>query len=1013
MSDAKTFAERYDPATIEKKWQDRWAADALYKTDPADERPKYYILDFFPYPSGEGLSVGHCRNYVPTDLVARYYRMKGFNVLHPMGWDAFGLPAENAAIKLKTNPAVLIQRFAENYKRQMNLIGASYDWSREINSSSPEYYHWTQWIFLRLYGSWYDSRADQARPITALEAELAEYGTARLGLALSDPQLDAATWNAFSPLQRQDFLKRFRLAYRGEATVNWDPVDKTVLANEEVLPDGTAWRSGALVERKTLKQWFFRISAYSDRLDRDLDTVDWPGRIVTMQRNWIGRSQGAEVIFVRAQQSQDAPPFAAEHPATAAPLPDDQIIVYTTRPDTLWGATFMVLSPDHPLVPSLTSEDQRAAVEAYVAQAKAKGVAVVVVEDKEKTGVFTGGYALNPVNGARIPIWVADYVLMGYGTGAIMAVPAHDERDFAFALKFGLPVIPVIARSDDAARSLLHPYTYDAALPEALRVAGYAFSDTGGTLTVTLTGTQAHAYAELVRPHLTTGWTEVVGSGWLAIFPDAVIPFDSVANDELISSRIRTALQIDALPSFMAYLATVPAYQDLIYHSEYSSPINSGPINGLPGAEAIRKTIAYLEQQGQGQGRLNYKMRDWLISRQRYWGTPIPIIHTADGLEIPVPDDQLPLTLPGVEHYEPTATGESPLALIEDWVRVALPDGRIGRRETDTMGTFACSSWYYMRYTDPHNPDQIAKPQDLDYWLPVDMYVGGAEHAVMHLLYSRFWTKALYDLGIVPFFEPFKRLRNQGLILAPAREVDGQLVIEKMSKSKGNVITPDEVVAKHGADALRGYECFISDFEAAVPWNTDGVPGVRRWLDRVWRIVLNSGDEADPSGDFSARQLRRVTHQTITRVERNIVEFKFNTIISALMEFTNAMYKARDAGLAGSAAWAEATETLLLLIAPVAPHIAEELWARTGRGYSIHRQAWPVANPSLAAEDEIEVVLQVNGKVRDKLTVPVDASEDQLRALAMESDRVRGHIGDKAIRKVIVVPGKLVNVVVG
>ncbi|NTV65556.1 MAG: class I tRNA ligase family protein, partial [Oscillochloris sp.] len=607
---------------------------------------------------------------------------------------------------------------------------------------------------------------------------------------------------------------------------------------------------------------------------------------------------------------------------------------------------------------------------------------------------------------------VADYVLMGYGTGAIMAVPAHDERDFAFALKFGLPIIPVIARPDDAARSLLRVGTYATALPDALRAAGYAFSEEAGALTVTLTGAQALAYADLVRPYLVEGWTEVVGSGWLAIFPDVVIPFDSAAADEQICSRIRTALQIDALPSVMAYLATVPAYQEIIFHSEYGSPINSGPINGLPGNQAIRATIAHLEQQGQGKGRQNYKMRDWLISRQRYWGTPIPIVHTDDGLEVPVPDDQLPLTLPGVESYEPTATGESPLALIDEWVNVTLPDGRNGRRETDTMGTFACSSWYYMRYTDPQNPAQIANPAELGYWLPVDMYVGGAEHAVMHLLYSRFWTKVLYDLTVVPFKEPFQRLRNQGLILAPAREVDGQLIIEKMSKSKGNVITPDDVVAKHGADALRGYECFISDFEASVPWNTDGVPGVRRWLDRVWRIVLASGEDAGQSGDLSARQLQRVTHQTIQRVERDITEFKFNTIVSALMEFTNALYKARDAGLAATPAWAEAIQTLMLLIAPVAPHLAEELWERTGHGYSVHQQAWPVADPALAAEDEIEVVLQVNGKVRDKLLVPAGASEDQLRTLAMESDRLKSHIGGKAIRKVIVVPGKLVNVVV-
>ncbi|NTV65353.1 MAG: class I tRNA ligase family protein, partial [Oscillochloris sp.] len=604
MSDVKPDrAERYDPSAIEPKWQQRWAADDLYRTTPADDRPKYYILDFFPYPSGEGLSVGHCRNYVPTDVIARYYRMKGYNVLHPMGWDAFGLPAENAAIKLKTNPAILIRRFADNYKRQMSLIGASYDWSREINSSTPQYYHWTQWIFLRLYSSWYDARADQARPISELEAELAAHGTSQLGLPLSDQQISAAEWNAYRPLQRQEFLKRFRLAYRGEATVNWDPVDKTVLANEEVLPDGTAWRSGALVERKTLKQWFFRISAYSDRLDRDLDTVDWPARIVTMQRNWIGRSQGAEVIFQVAAKED---------------VPAQDIIVYTTRPDTLWGATFMVLSPEHPLVPTITSDEQRAAVVEYAAQSRLKSAVVTPVEDKEKTGVFTGAYAVNPVNGAQIPIWVADYVLMGYGTGAIMAVPAHDERDFAFALKFGLPIIPVIARPDDAARSLLRVGTYATALPDALRAAGYAFSEEAGALTVTLTGAQALAYADLVRPYLVEGWTEVVGSGWLAIFPDVVIPFDSAAADEQICSRIRTALQIDALPSVMAYLVTVPAYQEIIFHNEYGSPINSGPINGLPGNQAIRATIAHLEQQGQGKGRQNYKMRDWLISRQRY-----------------------------------------------------------------------------------------------------------------------------------------------------------------------------------------------------------------------------------------------------------------------------------------------------------------------------------------------------------------------------------------------------------
>jgi leucyl-tRNA synthetase len=993
MSDARpdTLPERYDPASIEPRWQARWAAEQIYKTAPADDRPKYYVLDFYPYPSGDGLSVGHCRNYVPTDVVARFHRMKGFNVLHPMGWDAFGLPAENEAIRRKTNPAILIRRFADNYKRQMDLIGASYDWSREINSSTPEYYQWTQWIFLQLYNAWYDPRADQARPIAELEAELAAHGTARLNLALTDTPISAAAWNGFTPQQRQDVLRRFRLAYRGEAVVNWDPVDKTVLANEEVGPDGRAWRSGALVERRSLKQWFFRISAYADRLHDDLDRIVWPSKVVAMQRNWIGRSRGAEVIF-----------------KTEA---GDNIIVFTTRPDTLWGATFMVLSPEHPLVAGLTTAERRDAVAAYTEQARAKPADPS--EEKEKTGVFTGSYAINPVNGARIPIWIADYVLMGYGTGAIMAVPAHDERDFAFALKFGLPIIPVIARPDNAARSLLRPGTFAPELPAALRAAGYTFSEDEVGITVELQADQAQAYAELVQPHLTDGWTEVVGSAWLAIFPDAIIPFDSVAADERISARIRKAIQHDALPSTMAYLVTVPAYRDMVFHAEYGSPINSGPINGLPGDQAVERTAALLEERGLGQGRTNFKMHDWLISRQRYWGTPIPIVHTEDGLEVPLPPSDLPLTLPGVESYEPTATGESPLALIDEWLNVTLPDGRTGRRETDTMGTFACSSWYYMRFVDPHNDQALARRAELDYWLPVDMYVGGVEHATMHLLYARFWTKVLYDLGHISFFEPFNELRNQGLILAPPREVNGEIVVEKMSKSKGNVITPDEVVSQHGADALRGYECFISDFELSVPWNTDGVPGIRRWLDRIWRITLYPQNDRNQTVEFSERQLQRITHQTIQRVTNDLENFKFNTMVAALMEFTNALYKARDAGLTATPAWAEAIETLLLLVAPVAPHIAEELWARTGRGFSVHQQRWPAANAELAAEDEIEVVLQVNGKVRDKLTVPVDAGEEQLRTLAMASERVQGHIGGKAIRKVIVVPGKLVNVVVG
>jgi leucyl-tRNA synthetase len=979
----QTGSDRYDPAEIEPKWQARWAADRIYRSERGGERPKYYVLDFYPYPSGNGLSVGHCRNYVPTDVQARYYRMRGFNVLHPMGWDAFGLPAENAAIKQQTNPAILIRRYADNYKRQMNLIGTSYDWEREINSSTPAYYQWTQWIFLQLYTSWYDERVDAARPISELEAELATNGTHNLRLPLSEPGLSAAQWQAMTAQQRQRYLGRFRLAYRDEAIVNWDPVDKTVIANEEVQPDGTAWRSGAVVERKVLQQWFFRITAYAERLANDLDQVDWPTPIVLMQRNWIGRSEGAEVIF---------------HTDTE---PQQPMIVFTTRPDTLWGATFMVLAPEHPLVASVTSPEQRAAVEAYVAAARTTSAATRTEDTKDKTGVWTGGAAINPVNGERIPIWIADYVLMDYGTGAIMAVPAHDERDFAFALTFGLPILPVVARPDDAARSLVPADSYRAGLAEALHAAGYDVREAEGSLHVTLSGAQAADYARIVQPFLNDGArVDVAGAGWLAIFADEIIALDSVEAD----GRIVAKSNADPSHTYMRLLADIPFYQEVIYHDEYGRLINSGPVSGLPAEEAKPRVIDWLEQKAIGQRRRNYKMRDWLISRQRYWGTPIPIIHTDDGLEEPVNPDDLPITLPDVESYEPTATGESPLALIDHWLNVTLPDGRTGRRETDTMGTFACSSWYFMRFADPRNPEELASKEDLDYWLPVDMYVGGAEHAVMHLLYARFWTKVLYDLGVVSFVEPFTRLRNQGLILA----TDGR----KMSKSFNNVITPDEVVEQHGADALRGYECFISDFEVAVPWSTQGVPGVRRWLDRVWRITLSPGDERGPEAELSERQLRRLTHQSIQRVDSDIVEFKFNTMIAALMEFTNGLHRARDAGLVGTPAWDEAIETLLLLAAPVAPHITEELWARLGKPYSIHQQAWPVADPEMAAEDEVEIVIQVNGKLRDKLTMAVDADEAALREAALNNERVRSFIGDKAVRRVIVVPGKLVNVVI-
>ncbi len=867
------MSERYDPQQIEPKWASRWEEDQLYKTGRASERPKAFILDFFPYPSGDGLSVGHCRNYVPTDVLSRYYRMHGYNVLHPMGWDAFGLPAENAAIKLKTNPAKLIAQYSANYKRQFRLIGISFDWTREINSSFPEYYRWTQWIFLQLYHSWYDPRVNAARPIADLEKELSAQGTRDIPNA---PMIEADQWNRMNNKEKLDFLSDFRLAYRKASVVNWDPVEKTVLANEEVI-DGRGWRSGALVEKKTLMQWFFRITAYSDRLLEDLETIDWPEHIKLMQRNWIGRSEGAEVDF----------------PTETGPLR-----IFTTRPDTLWGATFMVLSPEHPMVKLLSTAEQKEAAEAYVAEARRKSDVERTAEGKEKTGVFLGAYATNPVNEEKIPIWIADYVLMGYGTGAIMAVPAHDQRDFEFARKYHLPIRVVIQ------------------------------------------------------------------------------PAGQVLDSETM---------LESWPG-----------EGVMVHSAH--------FDGTPASESVKKVNEWLEETRKGRASVKYKFRDWGISRQRYWGTPIPIIHTDEG-EIPVPYDQLPVRLPDVENYEPTDTGESPLAAIPEFVHLNLPDGRKGRRETDTMGTFACSSWYYLRFADPHNGQQPFDVKEVAYWLPVDTYVGGAEHAVMHLLYARFWTKALHDLGFLPFVEPFRQLRNQGMILAP----DGK---EKMSKSKGNVITPDEMVNDFGADSLRAYEMFISDFEQATPWNTNGLAGVHRWLKRVWEILLHS--TARPAEDETTqtvdRELRRWTHKTIKKVSKDVEDFRFNTVISALMEFTNALQDSQRKPLS-DAAFEEACDALLLLLAPIAPFMTEEIWECKGRRYSIHQQAWPKHDEELAADEVITLVLQVNGKVRGRLTMPVNLTEDQARQVALESEAVVRHLGGKTPRKVIYVAGKLVNVV--
>lgn len=896
---------KYDFAAIEKKWQQRWKDADLFRAEDATDKPKFYGLDFFPYPSGAGLSVGHCRNYIPTDVACRYQRMKGYNVLHPMGWDAFGLPAENEAIKKCSHPRRTVPEYVATYKRQMELIGIGYDWSREINSSQPDYYKWTQWIFLLLH-------------------------------------------------------KR-GLAYRSLAPANWCPSCATVLANEEVK-DGRCWRCDTLIEKKDLPQWFFKITAYADRLIDDLDTIDWPESIKLMQKNWIGRSEGAEVTFTSEQ--------------------GDDIVVYTTRPDTLWGATFMVLAPEHPLVTKLTAPDKRPQVEDYVRTAQRETAIERQSTEKEKTGVFVGAYAVNPVNDQKIPIWIADYVMMGYGTGAIMAVPAHDERDFEFARRYGIAVVPVIKH------------------------------------------------------------------------PDAPAGFTPNESD---------------------------GFGSLTFHPEYGDMYNSGEFTGTPGAVAKQKVTQWLESTGKGKFAVNYKLRDWLISRQRYWGAPIPIIHCEKCGEVPVPDENLPVLLPDVEHYKPTGSGQSPLANIPEWVNVNCPKcGGPAKRETDTMGGFACSSWYFLRYVSPHLDSAAFDKQLAAYWLPVDLYVGGAEHAVMHLLYARFWTKVLHDAGWVPFAEPFAKLMNQGMVLAntPHRRMEPGDILSlskdesddedaesrdliplfpeeaeklpadtivwkwvKMSKSKRNVVTPDAMAQKFGADALRTYELFVAPFEDAVQWSEEGMKGASRFMGRVWRLVTDLADRYDPdwqsrvsseaASDLRAKALRRKTHQTIRKVSEDIDEFAFNTAVAALMELVNEMYAFASAAPTSNlqppaskgatsdlqpptSAMSEAIESLILLLSPMTPHIADELWEmlpKPDRKPFTLLEDWPTYDAGVATADEVEIVAQINGKVRDRMTVPADADEQTLQSIALASPKIASELEGKTVRKVIVVKGKLVNIV--
>ncbi|MGN4436474.1 leucine--tRNA ligase [Bacillus cereus group sp. MYBK69-1] len=793
---------------IEKKWQGYWEENKTFRTPDETEKPKFYALDMFPYPSGAGLHVGHPEGYTATDILSRMKRMQGYNVLHPMGWDAFGLPAEQYALDTGNSPAEFTEHNINTFRNQIKSLGFSYDWDREVNTTDPNYYKWTQWIFLKLF----------------------EKG----------------------------------LAYVDEVPVNWCPALGTVLANEEII-DGKSERGGHPVERRPMRQWMLKITAYGDRLLEDLDELDWPESLKDMQRNWIGRSEGAEVHF-----NIDGT--------------DEKFTVFTTRPDTLFGASYCVLAPEHALVADITTAEQKEAVEAYINSVKMKSDLERTELAKEKTGVFTGAYAVNPVNGEKLPIWIADYVLATYGTGAVMAVPAHDERDYEFASTFNLPMKEVVK---------------------------------GGDIT-------KEAYT---------------GDG---------------------------------------------------------EHVNSAFLDGLNKEEAIAKMIEWLEVTSAGNQKVTYRLRDWLFSRQRYWGEPIPVIHWEDGTMTAVKEEELPLVLPKTDNIRPSGTGESPLANIDEWVNVVDPEtGKKGRRETNTMPQWAGSCWYYLRYIDPNNSEALVDPEKVKQWLPVDIYIGGAEHAVLHLLYARFWHKVLYDIGVVPTKEPFQQLFNQGMILGENNE--------KMSKSKGNVVNPDDIVASHGADTLRLYEMFMGPLDASIAWSENGLDGARRFLDRVWRLfVQDNGELSEKITDAPNKELEKAYHQTVKKVTEDYAELRFNTAISQMMVFINDAYKAETLPK-------EYVEGFVKMIAPVAPHIGEELWSKLGYNETITYASWPTFDESKLVEDEVEIVVQVMGKVRAKLTMSKDASKKEMEQLALEA--IKDQIEGKTVRKVIVVPGKLVNVV--
>jgi len=1030
---------RYDFTAIERRWQAYWAKHDTFKVrnpgepDADTSKPKFYILDMFPYPSGSGLHVGHPLGYCATDIIARYKRMRGFNVLHPMGFDAFGLPAEQYAIEHNVHPAETTRKNIEMYRRQLKMFGFSYDWDRELATCEPEYYRFTQWIFLQMYHSWYDPSAEwtgpdgaavtgRARPIRELleRFESGAWGvTKTLEPAREANAAGRRDWSELTPQERHKALDLQRLAFLDELPVNWCPALGTVLSNEEVDNEGRSERGSHPVYRRPLQQWMLRITKYAQRLLEDLEALDWPEPIKLMQRNWIGRSTGAEVLFPLAAKwtVADGRWVHADRPELSTDRPEydtmpDAIRVYTTRQDTLFGATYMVLAPEHELVARITTPKRRAEVEAYVEAARHRSELDRTADTKEKTGVFTGAYAINPVTGEEISIWIADYVLMGYGTGAIMAVPSGDTRDYEFARKFGLPM-----------RCVVKP---TAAWLEA-------------------------RLGDLVAPmdrKAASGFDEV-----LASFPELS---ESIAEcrsrAEGLGGRtlevLRDRVGLDALIEH--YVRHCEAWGEAF--TGEGEAVNSPPeglttnvageacsLNGLATPDAKEAMTAWLEARGVGRAAVNYKLRDWIFSRQKYWGEPFPIMHAPDGEIVPIEEEALPVTLPPMDDFKPTPAAddartlpEPPLGRAREWVFVDEPGRRL-QRDLNTMPQWAGSCWYYLRFLDPHNAERFCAPDAERHWMPVDLYVGGAEHAVLHLLYARFWHKVLYDLSHVTTCEPFSKLFNQGMIqsfayrdsrgvLVPQQEVEEprpetyihaktgkplERVVAKMSKALKNVVNPDDIIAEYGADTFRLYEMYMGPLDQSKPWNTRDVPGLFKLCQRVWRLVVDEEtDDLSPALTDAApdEATSRVLHKTIQRVTEDLEQLKLNTAIAALFDFVNQMTPLPERPRA-------AVEPFVLLMSPFAPHLGEELWHRLGHERTLAYEPWPAFDPALARDDEVEIAVQIGGKVKARLMISADADEPAIEAAALANDQVKSAVAGRTIRKVIVVKGRLVNIV--